>query len=105
MKKVIVVFIMTAFVSVSAWAQEGTPKVDARQKNQHARIHHGKNSDEQTRRETALLRKEQKHIRRAERRAKADGDVTGVERRKLDRKQDRASRHIRRANNNDANPN
>lgn len=105
MKKLFVIFLMTLLLSIGAWAQDATPKVDARQKNQHARIHHGKNSGEQTRRETALLRKEQKHIRRAEHRAKADGDVTGVERRKLDRKQDRASRHIRRANNNDANPN
>jgi hypothetical protein len=104
MKKLFVIFSMTMLLSVGAWAQEATPKVDGRQKNHHARMHHGKNSGEQTRKETALLRKEQKHIRRTERRAKADGDVTAAERRKLDRKQDRANRHIHRANNNEVKP-
>jgi hypothetical protein len=48
------------------------------------------------------LKKEQRHIRRSEHRAKTDGDVTVSERRRLDRKQDRANRHIHRAKNNDA---
>lgn len=105
MKKVLLFATLTFVLSVSAFAQERTPKVNARQKNQHARILDGKNSGEQTRKETALLRKEQKHIRRTERRAKADGSVTVDERRRLDRKQDRASRHINRANNNEVKPN
>ena len=105
MKKLFLFLSFTVLVSVTALAQEQTPKVDGRQKNQQSRIHNGKSSGEQTRRETTLLRKEQKHIRRTERRAKADGDVTAAERRKLDRKQDRAGRHIQRANNNEVKPN
>jgi hypothetical protein len=48
-----------------------------------------------------LLNKQQRHIRRSERRAKADGDVTVREKARLERKQDRASRNVRRAKNND----
>lgn len=105
MKKVLVIFSFISFISLSVHAQERTPKADARQQVQRERIQHGKQSGEVTRHEAALMHKEQKHIRRTERRAKADGDVTAAERRKLDRKQDRASRHIRRANNNEVKPN
>jgi hypothetical protein len=101
MKRTILFFTFILLINVSLFAQEPTPKVDARQNTQQARIQQGKQSGEISRREAARVRKEQKHIRRTERRAKADGDVTTAERRKLDRKQDRASRHIRRANNNE----
>lgn len=92
---------LITLVSLGSFAQERTPKVNARQHNQHGRIHQGKNSGELTHREAHLLRKEQNHIRRSERRAKADGDVTARERNRLDKKQDRASRHIRKAKNNE----
>lgn len=103
MKKAILVFTLGCIVFVSK-AQEQTPRVDGRQQIQEERIQQGRASGELTHRETALLRKEQRHIHRAERRAKADGDVTRAERRKLDRKQDRSSRHILRANNNPVKP-
>jgi hypothetical protein len=101
MKKLMLVLSLIALVSVGSFAQERTPKVNARQHTQHGRIHQGKNNGELTHREAHLLRQEQKHIRKSERRIKADGDVTARERKRLDRQQDRASRHIRRAKNNE----
>jgi len=102
MKKLI---LLPAFllVTVIAFSQDRTPRVNARQANQQTRIAQGQASGELTRSETKALRSEQRHIRRSERRAKSDGNVTMAERRRLDRKQDRANRHIRRAKNNQVN--
>jgi hypothetical protein len=50
--------------------------------------------------EATMLKGEQRHIRRLERRAKADGTITPREKLRLERKQNRASRHIHRAKNN-----
>lgn len=95
------IFIITAFtLATGAYAQDRTPRANARQVAQQTRIAEGKQSGELTNGETKALRAEQRHIRRSERRAKADGDVTARERRKLERKQDRANRHIRRAKHN-----
>lgn len=100
---VAVAFLLTlAFV---AGAQTRTPRANTRQVAQQTRIQEGKRSGELTQQETQALRAEQRHIRRVERRAKADGEVTVAERRKLERKQDRSSRHIRRAKNNAADTN
>ncbi len=105
MKKLILipVFIL---MTVAAFSQGRTPRTNARQAAQQTRIAEGRQSGELTNGETKALRAEQRHIRRTERRAKADGDVTVQERRRLERKQDRANRHIRRAKHNqlDSNP-
>jgi hypothetical protein len=77
-------------------AQDNTPVVDKRQQAQQARIRQGVVSGEVTRTEAARLKSEQRHIRRAERRAKSDGKVTRRERVNLNRKQNRVSRDIRR---------
>lgn len=86
--------------SGEASAQDATPRTNARQMAQQGRIAEGKRSGELTRAETRALRAEQRHIRRTERRAKADGNVTPREKAKLERKQNRANRHIRRAKHN-----
>lgn len=99
------IFAMSLLLGVVSFAQDRTPKVNARQQVQQARIHQGKNNGELTHGETTLLRREQRHIRRSERRAKADGNVTVAERKRLDRKQDRTSRHIHRAKNNELSTN
>jgi hypothetical protein len=83
------------FLASMAHAQT-TPVVDARQQNQRGRIKAGVVSGEVSRAEAARLRSEQRSIKRAERRAKADGKVTKNERGHLNRKQNRASRKIRR---------
>lgn len=96
-------YLMTVFffiMGMSAQAQSDTPKADKRQDIQKERIREGVQSGELTRRETRKLAKEQRHIRRVERRAEADGKITARERAKLDRKQDRASRKIARTKNN-----
>ena len=73
-----------------------TPKVDARQARQHARIADGAASGALTPHERHRLHREQKAIRHAEMHAKADGTVTPKERHRLDKMQDKASRDIYR---------
>ncbi len=88
-------FILIA--SASAFAQNATtPTTDARELSQRARIHEGRKSGELTNREARRLNRQQRHIRRTERRAKADGTVTSQEQNKLNREQNRANRKIRR---------
>jgi hypothetical protein len=107
MKHIIILISFFAFATCAclpvrkAFAQDRTPRANAREAAQQTRIAQGKQSGELTNGETKALRSEQRHIRRTERRAKADGDVTLREKRKLERKQDRANRHIRRAKHND----
>lgn len=81
-----------------------TLRVDERQRMQHMRIVSGMRSSTLTRTETIRLASEQRHIRRLENRAKADGQITARERVMLDRRQDRAGRHIRRAASNPFRP-
>jgi hypothetical protein len=70
------------------------PGVNARQQHQRDRIQQGVRSGELTRREAGRLAHEQRDIGRLEREYKADGAVTGVERRDLHHEQNQASRHI-----------
>ena len=99
MKNVFFVAMLLIF-SITVKAQTQTARADVRQGAQRARIHEGRRDDDLTRREATFLYREQRHIRRAERRAKADGEVTVCEKARVERKQDRASRHIRRAKHN-----
>jgi hypothetical protein len=96
MRKVIVsaLFVLGFALSINAQNAPVTPVVDAREHNQKERIKDGVQSGELTKVEAHKLRKEQRGVKKAEARAKADGEVTPAERAKLDRKQDRASKHI-----------
>lgn len=94
-KSILIVFLILLVTAVKSFSQN-TPVVDERQHAQRARIRQGANTGQLTRKETAKLRAEQRHIRRAERRAKADGRVTAEEKARLNRKQNRAGRDIRR---------
>ena len=105
MKKSIILIPAFILAAAMAFAQDRTPRVNTREAEQHARIAQGRQSGELTNGETRALRGEQRNIRRSERRARADGDVTARERRRLDRKQDRASRDIRRAKHNNLDKN
>ena len=100
MKTGVLIFSLIIVATISAFAQDATPKTDVRQGAQRARIHEGRKEGDLTRSEAKALNRQQRHIRRTERRAKADGTVTDTEQRKLNRKQNRASRNIRRAKNN-----
>ena len=98
MKNILLISIL--FVGFASYAQEATPKVDGREREQRSRIHEGRASGDLTHQEAARLNKQQRHIHRTERRAKADGTVTRGERKKLHREQNRASRNIRRQKHN-----
>lgn len=100
MKKHTLIFIFFSLITGAVCAQDNTPRADVRQHNQRDRIAEGRSDGDLTHKETTALNHQQRHIRKAERRAKADGDVTAAERRKLERKQDRANRNIRKAKHN-----
>ena len=78
--------------SVSA----GTPRIDAREHNQRARIHNGVSSGELTRARARRLAAGQVHVLRVETRAKADGVVTSRERAHLQHEANQQSRRIYR---------
>ncbi len=103
MKKILfVVTFLMFFIYFGASAQNGssgTVKANARQHAQKARIHQGVRSGELTRREAVSLKAQQRHITRTKKRAKADGVVTVAEKREINRKQNRASRNIKRQKN------
>ena len=74
----------------------GTPRLDAREHNQRARIHNGVASGELTRPEARRLAAGQYHLRAAEARAKSDGVVTGRERAWLQHEANQQSHRIYR---------
>ena len=98
MKKWIVVALVAVFglLPARSFAQDKTPVVKERERNQRERIIEGKKSGELTRKETRRLAAEQAKIHRDEKKAKADGVVTPAERAKLHREQTRASKDIYR---------
>ena len=88
-------------LSCGAWAETAvSPAVeqrfDNRQDRQEARIEKGIESGALTPAETRRLGREQARLTRAEARAEADGTVTRREAVVLEKRQDRASRHIAR---------
>jgi hypothetical protein len=99
MKTKIMIALVMGFIMVASTGF-GQTRADRRQKSQRVRIAEGRKDGEVTTGEAAVLKSEQRHIRRSERRAKADGTVTPKEKLRLERKQNRASRHIHRAKNN-----
>ncbi len=100
MKRLVILMVAMVFALVTADAAMAG-RVKNRQVKQQKRIHQGTQSGELTKRETRRLQKEQRHINRAKKRAMSDGNVTPKERVRLERKQDRASRHIYRGKHND----
>jgi type II secretory pathway pseudopilin PulG len=75
-------------------AAQTTPRVDARQASQEARIQQGAQSGALTGTEAAKLDRGQDKVQAAERKAKADGKVTPRERARLAKEQNRQSRKI-----------
>jgi hypothetical protein len=97
MKTLVAMAALTVLAAGSAFA-DGTrsPGVNARQQNQHARIHQGVKSGELTRREAHKVREEQRDVRQLERAYKSDGTLTRRERADLHHEQNQASRDIHR---------
>ncbi len=82
--------------TIVSFAQDKTPKVDAREKNQKERIEQGVKSGELTRPEARRLKAKEAKIKADEAKAKADGEVTPAERAKLQHEQNKASKRIYR---------
>lgn len=95
MKHTIIVLLLMAFAGI-AQAQTSTPRIDKRQQSQRDRIRHGVTRGELTRKETAHAVRDQRHIKRMERKAKADGTVTCRERARIHHEQNRAGRSLHR---------
>jgi hypothetical protein len=74
----------------------GTPRLNQREANQHARIHQGVESGSLTKPEARRLRAGEARLNYNEARAKADGVVTTAERARLHREADRESERIYR---------
>jgi hypothetical protein len=92
--KTIVVSAVLIALPFAAAAGTRDPGVNQRQHNQQHRIQHGVKSGELTRGEARRLQAEQRHIRHAEARYKADGRLGPAERADLHRDLDRSSRHL-----------
>ncbi|MBV6417504.1 MAG: hypothetical protein CMLOHMNK_02225 [Steroidobacteraceae bacterium] len=75
---------------------DGTPRLDKREHHQRERIEQGMKSGELTRPEAHRLVHGQVQLRKMERHAKADGDVTARERARLEWKADKQSARIYR---------
>ena len=83
-------------MALAGSANADTPRFDARQHNQRTRIVNGVQNGELTMRETRRLAGGQVHLNRVERRAEADGVVTGRERAHLQHEANQQSRRIHR---------
>lgn len=96
--KTLVAVAALSLLAAGSVSADGTrsPGVNARQHNQHARIHQGVKSGELTRREAHKVREEQRDVRQLERAYKSDGKLTRRERADLHHEQNQASRDIYR---------
>jgi len=94
--KTLLATLALASLSLGAQAATDTPRIDARQAQQQARISAGVADGSLTHHEARHLQAEQRQIRHAERHAKADGVVTPHERQRLAQMQQHASRNIHR---------
>ena len=97
-------FIVMTVLAVVSFAQEGEhkkpPGINERQENQRDRIKNGVQDGEINQKERARLAKEQVKIRQQERRFRSDGELSRVERARVQHNLNQSSRHIHRAKNN-----
>lgn len=99
-------FIFATTVIVGAQTEQPTlgtktPGVNTRQHIQRKRIKHGVRNKSLTKGETVSVLKGQKEIRDEKVDARADGTVTGAERKDIHQSQNQASRKIYRKKHND----
>jgi hypothetical protein len=99
--KIILTALLAGLMSATAFAQTpatpgtNTPKIDARQANQEARIQQGVASGALNIKEATRLENGQSRVATAEAKAKADGTVTKKERAELTQMENKQSRHIK----------
>jgi hypothetical protein len=100
MKRILLISAMLILVSAGTISARIPAKsIGARQATQEARIREGVLSKQLTRKEAAILEREQRRIRIEKRMAKIDGKISPPERKFLNREQNRASKHIERLKN------
>ena len=87
-------FLIVLVLAATAPAFAGTPRLNAREHHQMARIHQGEQSGELTRPEARRLRVGEARLNYNEARAKSDGEVTAAERARLHNEADRMSARI-----------
>lgn len=92
--KTIKIVISTALFLAVSFSQVKTPVVKERQIKQHNKIEQGIKNGELTRREATTLKKQQLEIQKHKIEAKSDGIVTPIEKKKLDKEQNRAAKNI-----------
>lgn len=91
-----IAFAVAACLAAGAVAAQtnSTPRVDARQDKQEARIDKGVQSGALNKKEAARLEKGQERVQKMENRAAADGKITPAERAKLEAAQDVQSKRV-----------
>lgn len=92
---VLLISVFTFGLSAVSLAQS-TPHIDKRERHQQRRIRHGVRSGSLTKREAVRLERAEAKTHAQEAAAKADGVVTGKERRQLRHRETRTSRRIYR---------
>jgi len=100
MKRILLISALLFFVSAGMISAQNQGKsIGARQATQQARIKEGVRSKKLTRKEVAILEREQRRIRIEKRMAKVDGTISPPERKFLNQELNRASKHIERLKN------
>lgn len=97
--KTSIIAVLFAAAALPAAAQTATPRVDARQASQEARIQQGVQSGALTGKEAAKLERGQDKVQSMENKAKADGKVTPRERARLAKEQNKQTRKIAKEKN------
>lgn len=87
---------LALIVPMLAAAQTSTPRIDARQDRQEARIDRGVQSGALTEKEAAKLDRGQEQVQRLENRALVDGTVNQRERTRIEHAQDVQSQRVYR---------
>jgi len=85
---------LTLLFSFTLTTNADAPRADARQVAQAARIRAGVQSGELNRAEAHRMRAGQRHVKRLEKKANADGEVTAAEKARLEKAQDIQSKRI-----------
>ncbi|MEK7832823.1 MAG: hypothetical protein AAB401_17160 [Acidobacteriota bacterium] len=102
-----ILFVITLSLGLMAVAQtptptpgKRTPVATKRQGNQQKRIGQGVASGELKKGEVLKLEKEQQEVQQEKKEARADGTVTGAERKEIQKEQNQASKKIYKAKHN-----
>lgn len=94
LKSLLSITALTLAFAAPGHAQTATPGIDKREANQEKRIEQGVKSGALTKRETARLEAGQEKVEKMEDKAKADGEVTRQERKRIHHEQNHQSRRI-----------